>query len=399
MSDVAVAVVGDGPAGSGVAGELHRRGVDVTLIGPGTSWPATYATWVDEVPEYLADSLAWVTPETAVAAERVRHLERSYGVFDNDRLARTVRGKVSRLGVEATSIGERAGAVDGGAVAQLSAGDALTARLVVDATGWPSALRPAPGPAQQPAFQTAFGVVLEEPPEGELGAPMFMDVRDVIGGDASIGRVPTFCYALRVADGWLVEETVLAAQPAIEPVALLPRLARRLGVPADNLLDRAVRTEYVRIPMGVAPTPRAGSVIVVGAGAGYGHPATGFSVAASLRAATRVASAIVDADQHGADIVDAAAEAVWPRSMRRTRALHDLGLSVLLELDQAGVRQFFDRFFELPTEQWAAYLRIDAEPRQVSAAMLGLFRNAPWSRRRRLAVRNPAPLLRALVGS
>ena len=134
MSDVAVAVVGDGPAGSGVAGELHRRGVDVTLIGPGTAWPATYATWVDEVPEYLADSLAWVTPETAVAAERVRHLERSYGVFDNDRLARTVRGKVSRLGVEATSIGER-GAVDGGAVVQLSSGDALTARLVVDATG------------------------------------------------------------------------------------------------------------------------------------------------------------------------------------------------------------------------------------------------------------------------
>ncbi|MEM8618969.1 MAG: lycopene cyclase family protein [Actinomycetota bacterium] len=402
MSDVAVAVVGDGPAGSSVAAELHRRGVDVALIGPGTSWPATYATWVDEVPAHLVDSLAWVTPTTTVAADRLHPLERAYGVFDNDLLATTLRRSVSRLADEVTSVDERAepGGLDRGAVVQLSSGDALNARLVVDATGWPSALVSGQGGGQKLAFQTAFGVVLEDPPQGDLGAPMFMDVRDVVGrNDASIGRVPTFCYALGVADGWLVEETVLAAQPAIEPVALVPRLARRLGVPSDDLLDRAVRTEYVRIPMGVAPTQRTGSVVVMGAGAGYGHPATGFSVAASLRAASRVASAIADADGHGDDIVDAAADAVWPRSMRRTRALHDLGLSVLLELDQAGVRQFFDRFFELPTEQWAAYLRIDAEPRQVSAAMLGLFRKAPWSLRRRVAVRNPAPLLRALAGS
>ncbi len=83
--------------------------------------------------------------------------------------------------------------------------------------------------------------------------------------------------------------------------------------------------------------------------------------------------------------------------MRRTRALHDLGLSVLLELDQAGVRLFFDRFFT--TEHWPAYLRVDATPGEVSRSMLDLFRAAPWPLRRRLALRNPAPLARAVVGT
>ncbi|MEO1057053.1 MAG: lycopene cyclase family protein [Actinomycetota bacterium] len=388
-----VAVVGDGPAGSAVAGALHERGVDVVLFGPDAPWPATYATWVDELPAAFEDALAWTTPTIAVAAESIHQLNRRYGVFDNERLRSATRSAGRQHVGEVTTVDE----IDGGAALTLASGDPCTARLVIDATGWPSALRQQPDANSQPAFQTAFGVVLAERPGGALGEPMFMDFRDVTGGDPSIGRVPTFCYALEVADGWLVEETVLAAQPAVEPIALLPRLARRLGVPSDELLDRAVRTEYVRIPMGVEPTERNGSIVAFGAGAGYGHPATGFSVAASLRAAMRVADAVVAATGSGADVVDAAAGAVWPRSMRRTRALHDLGLGVLLELDQAGVRQFFDRFFT--TEHWPAYLRVDSTPAEVSRSMLDLFRAAPWSLRRRLALRNPAPLARAVVGA
>ena len=117
-----------------------------------------------------------------------------------------------------------------------------------------------------------------------------------------------------------------------------------------------------------------------GAAAGYAHPATGFSVAASLRAAPRVAAALPSAD---APTVWAA---VWPRHLRHTRRLHDYGLQVLLGLDQDALATFFDTFFELPIDVWAPYLRIDATPRQVSRTMTTLLRRLPRGLRRRLLV-------------
>ena len=91
------------------------------------------------------------------------------------------------------------------------------------------------------------------------------------------------------------------------------------------------------------------------------------------------------------------AETVWPSQMRRTRVLHDYGLEVLLDLDDDDVRAFFDAFFDLPIDDWTAYLRVDSSPGEVSAVMARLFRSSNWQLRRRLAGRNPAslaPLLR-----
>ncbi len=85
-------------------------------------------------------------------------------------------------------------------------------------------------------------------------------------------------------------------------------------------------------------------------------------------------------------------DAVWPVAARRTRVLHDYGLERLVRLDGDAVREFFDRFFELPTERWAGYLRIDEPPGSVSRTMLGLFRSSSWSTRRRLASGNPLAL-------
>jgi lycopene beta-cyclase len=228
-----------------------------------------------------------------------------------------------------------------------------------------------------------------------------MDFRPVVGPDGSASTigphgVTTFCYSLPVHDGWLVEETVLAARPAIEPIALLPRLAARLGRHPDTVLADAIRTEYVRIPLGGSRPGPDQPIVVFGAAAGYVHAATGFSVAASIRAAPRVADAIQHSLAVAAGAVDTSpiAEAVWSASMRRTRVLHDFGLEVLLGLDDAEVREFFDAFFELPQRDWAAYLRIDTPPREISAAMVRLFRSSSWRLRRRLAGRNPAALAR-----
>jgi lycopene beta-cyclase len=121
-----------------------------------------------------------------------------------------------------------------------------------------------------------------------------------------------------------------------------------------------------------------------GAAAGYVHPSTGFSVAATLRAAPRVAAAIAAT----AGRPEAVAAAVWPPSMRTSRRLHRYGLDVLLRLDAGQLAAFFDAFFELPVARWAPYLRVDASPAQVTLTMAALLRRAPRSVRRRLVV-NP----------
>jgi lycopene beta-cyclase len=284
----------------------------------------------------------------------------------------------------------------------LDTGEAVRARVVVDATGWPARFARQAG-VQAPAWQTALGVVLAEPPDGDLGRPTFMDFRRVIGPDgapSSVGPhgVTTFCYALPVHDGWLVEETVLAAQArrrADRPTAAVGR------PPGATPRQRAGRCGPHRVRAHPARWFTSGSdqpIVAFGAAAGYVHAATGFSVAASIRAAPRVAAAIAEAVATGSGVADhePIADAVWPASMRRTRVLHDFGLEVLLDLDDDEVRAFFDAFFELATEDWSAYLRVDTPPREISAVMMRLFRSSSWQVRRRLAARNPMALARLL---
>lgn len=408
---VAIAIIGDGPAGSALSLACVRAGLDALLIGDDADWGATYSTWADDVPGTDAgglidvdDVLATSSSEVWAYGARPHRLSRRYVTLDNERLRDVLRaggrhhvGRVDR--VVTARIAE-----PGGHRIELADGNSIQARVVVDATGWPGRFaRPSGGRAS--AWQTALGVVLAEPPQGELGQPTFMDFRRVVGADgapSTVGPhgVTTFCYSLPVSDGWLVEETVLAAEPAIEPIALLPRLAGRLGRHPDSVLADAIRTEYVRIPLGgsrPAPAPDQ-PIVAFGAAAGYVHAATGFSVAASIRAAPRVAEALAVAVSSGSGVVDShpIVEAVWPTSLRRTRVFHDFGLEVLLDLDDDDVRAFFDAFFELSTDDWSAYLRIDTPPTNVSAVMARLFRSSSWRTRRRLAGRNPATLGRLL---
>jgi lycopene beta-cyclase len=260
----------------------------------------------------------------------------------------------------------------------LGDGRPIEARLVVDATGRPSPLSPS-GPTT--VAQTAFGVVLPEPPAGfDRAAATLMDLRPLPGP----GPAPTFCYVVPVDDGWLVEETVLAGRPPVPAERLRARLGARIGPGGPAVVEAAGRVERVVVPMGGPGPDRRRPVVAFGAAAGLTHPATGFSVAASLRAAPRVAAVIAEGPGDLGRIWDA----VWPRSMRRTRRLHDYGLEVLLGLDSAELATFFDAFFDLPEDVWAPYLRVDASPGEVSRTMTGVLRRLPWGMRRRLVV-NP----------
>ncbi len=378
-----VEVVGDGPAGSALAAALDRHGVDVVLVGPDRPWPATYGTWTDDldglaVLHGASDVWQFRTPSIRARFGRERTIERGYGVVDNAALREALRGGLHHRRSEVVDSNE------------------LAARIVVDATGWPSRLHPSH--SKELGWQTAFGVVLPAPPDGPLGTATLMDFSDA-SSDANhddVG-VPTFAYALPVADGWMVEETVLTARPSIAPSRLVDRLAARLGRRREDLLADAIRTEEVAIPMGAPPAASIGNVMAYGAAAGMINPTTGYSLATSLGAASGVAERVAQALEAPGLIEPAVLDAtVWPTASLRTRALHDYGLSVLERLDADGIRSFFDAFFDGPAAQWSSYLRVDAPPTDVARTMRAMFARASWPLRAELVRSNPRPLARVL---
>jgi lycopene beta-cyclase len=109
------------------------------------------------------------------------------------------------------------------------------------------------------------------------------------------------------------------------------------------------------------------------------HPASGYSVAASLRHAPRIAEAVAAALDgrvaRGADEV--AREVVAPPAARAVHALRHRGLDTLLRMPPAEVPVFFDRFFALPSEHRRAYLSAHDDVGRSLAAMWALFGMLP----------------------
>ena len=273
-----------------------------------------------------------IAPSVVVHTTHRQVVERPYGVLDGDELRRHLGAGVERRrglaqGVQHFTWGSRV---------RLAGSDDVDARLVVDAAGRGGLAGTPPPPA---AWQSAYGVVLDAPPSRfDADRPTFMDLRSV----GRTGGPPTFCYVVPVHDGWLVEETVLAAPGRVDAGWLADRLAARLGADAPPAAGASGRVEIVHIPMG-GPLPAARQPVVpFGAAAGYTNPVTGFSVATALRAAPRVATAIADAlSTAGRPDVRPIHRAVWPSSLRRTRRLHDHGLNVLIRLPANELAEFF----------------------------------------------------------
>lgn len=404
MPDLAdVAVLGAGPAGASLAAACASRGLDVVVVAPDPDapWTPTYAAWVDDldgltgVDPRLTDDVVWAHrwPGVVVHGARRHDVARPYGLLANERL-RTALSDV-HTGSRLAGSAQRVRHHRWGSRVELHDGRTVDARLVVDARG----SRRVPSDAAQ----VAYGLVVPADQVADTVRPdvlsdpcVLMDWRPVPGGDAN--AAPTFLYVLRRPEGTLlVEETSLAARPPADLREMRDRLTARLG---PDLTDQAVHVEHVHIPVGV-PVPRAaGAVVPFGAAAGYVHPATGYSVAASLRAAPRVADAICGGLADGSTPDRLAADvwaAVWPRAQRRTRALQDFGLAALLRLDAEATAVFFDAFFDSPVEDWAPYMRVDAAPGDVMRVMRRLFAAVPWQVRRSLAVGDPRALRRLLV--
>lgn len=367
-------IAGGGPAGRALARACARRGLATVLVDPAPArrWQATYGLWADELPSLPASAVA-CAPSTTLAFGTGPHaLDRQYLVADNDGLREWLSG-----GYEVVP-GTVSEVVPGrlGSSVRLADGRAFAAGLVFDVSG---ARRVLSGgtPKGSRYEQTAFGAVL--PAEDALrlvdcpDTAVFMDWRGTESG---------FLYMLPLGDGTvLVEETSLARKPGLPLELLAARLRARLAVAG---LDSRGREERVRIVLDVG-VPRRGPVVPFGVAAGLVHPATGYSVATSVRLADPVAAAVAGSwDRGPAEVATAARRALWPSSARAVHELRRHGLRALCGMPPELVPMFFDLFFSLPIGLQRAFTSGREDVSGTTEAMTTLFRIAPWPVRKHL---------------
>ncbi|GAA3550817.1 hypothetical protein GCM10022197_02100 [Microlunatus spumicola] len=364
-ADRHVAVLGLGPAGRAVASRLAAAGVTVTAVDPHPErrWTPTYAAWEDELPGWLPRAVvATRTPHARAWAGREHRLDRTYVVLDTPGLQDALH--LTGVDVVAGSVT----AADAHRVT-LADGTAITADLVLDARGTRL--------GADRAAQTAYGLVLPHERAAPAGGPWFMDWRRDHG--AGPGAVPSFLYAVPLDAGHtLLEETCLVGRPALGLDELRRRLEHRLAA-RGVVLHGDERVERVRFSVEADPqTPRAsrrapvGRPVALGARAGVMHPATGYSVAVSLRLADEVARAVA-AGGDAQDVWDV----LWPASARRVQQLREMGLTTLLRLPADGVERFFAAFFALPAALQRAYLSDRSDPAGTLRAMARMARTLP----------------------
>lgn len=360
-----VAIVGLGPAGRALASACGAAGLRVLAVDPrpDTPWTRTLALWADQVPPWLGrDVLAHTVHGPTLYCPSRAVVDRGYAVLDTDRLrARLPLGDT--VTVEAVALGD----------SQVAA---LTDRAhrVVDCRG-------AGGPGEASALQTGYGLVLPTAAAAPaLGgdAALFMDWRTDYDDD-DLG--PSFLYAIPLDPGTvLLEETCLAGRPAPDPDALGTRLESRLlrrGVAAEAVAE-PLAVERVRIPL--LPPVRTYSdprVEAFGTAGGHGHAATGYSVAASLRAVP----AAVNALRTGYPLPQ-------PRTAP-TGLLHHAGLRALLGADAHTIHGLFGAFGRIDDRRQRWFLDGSSPSYQVARAM--------WDMWLRMPLRGKAGMVAALV--
>ena len=390
-------MVGSGPAGRALAVECAQRGLSTVLVDPdpASPWTSTYASWAGALPPGLpAEAVASRSRGVAITGPGAVHeLGWDYVVLDCPALHAHLAAAFTAAG-GAVRTGRAVAATDGGVL--LADGELVRARVVVDTAGATQPLADAGrrGAARRrPAAQTAYGLVVDAAIAETLvepGSALFMDWRRDHGEDGPA----TFLYGVPLGGGRvLLEETSLAARPAVAVRDLERRLRKRLAHHGVAVPDDAP-VERVAFPLD-RPWHRARHAVGFGAAAPLVHPASGFSVSSALSRAPLVADALaahIPGDPGAAR--SAARNAVRPPTAAAVDVFRRIGLEALLAMPPERVPEFFAVFFALPDAARWAYLTGDADLGGVMGTMSTLFARADSGLRRQLL--DPRLLPRAL---
>jgi len=124
-------------------------------------------------------------------------------------------------------------------------------------------------------------------------------------------QAPTFLYVMDLGQGrFFVEETSLAAAPALSFVSLQQRLEQRLAH-RGIAIEAVEHVEHCLFPMNPALPDRRQPVVGFGGAASMVHPASGYMIGSLLRRGPPLAAdlaAALAAAESGRMLVDLAAE-------------------------------------------------------------------------------------------
>ena len=306
-----LALKGLGPAGALLAIRAAQRGFHVTAYDPTfddhsiSPFPGTYGVFSTQIPSW-ADHLFGPPESLKVVAGTPltrRTLGFSYRMLNQEAVVEVLRSSGVRIKPERLPNGVEA----------------------IDCTGAPR--------TEAALWQLAVGWFLPFGDAPSESTPTFMDWTGTVAqaGDCS----PSFCYVQRTDDGWLYEETILAAHCSADTAkqeqvfeVLRARLAKRVGT------QTVLREERVAIPMG---TRRRHKERKFGAAAGFINPATGYSLGHALEAA----DGFLDGNRAGG----------W-----LAYVLRQVGGELIARADGAALQDFFGHFFALDTRAQLAYL-------------------------------------------
>ncbi|MEM1022532.1 MAG: lycopene cyclase family protein [Myxococcota bacterium] len=372
-------VIGSGPAGWIAGGACVAEGWSATIVSPEFgAFAPTYCAWLDDLPQDWRSEVACTWSEVDVYSERGQHtLSRPYVWIDGKAVRARLEREASGVRLHQAKVSSLE-AVDG-AVQVVTEDGVLAADLVIDCAGRVGGFAQVEAHRSPAALQTAYGEFLHAP-HARLERPVLMDFR---GMDGPHRHPPTFGYVLPLPNRTvLVEETVLAARPAV-PVEELRGLQLRRKE-AYGLSDCEVKeVERVRIAMGGPRAGLRGFASAFGAAGGMVHPATGYLFATLLRVRPRLRLGLRRALRASKveRRVEGMGRALWPGTAGLTRGLQVAGLELVLRMDQARVAGFFDAFFRSPERSWSAYMRGDPSLFGVLRSMASTFGRLPAKER------------------